>query len=130
MTSFKKTLGTTLAAVCVALTLGSVQARADDGWDHGDHGGHAYHGDGDDHPRWHRDDDDHPRWRRDDDGEDHDGPAGFFGLTIGPVFSPPQPVYVPPPVPAPHYWYYCGPAQAYYPNVQSCPVQWQLVPSR
>ena len=28
------------------------------------------------------------------------------------------------------YWYLCPTANAYYPNIPSCPVPWQLVPAR
>ena len=140
MKSGKTMLGISLAAVCIALTLASVQARADDGQDRGDWGQYARRGDGDgpawsrpegeDRPEWHPErEDDQPRWRREQE-ENDDNSEGSFGLTIGPIFSPPVRVYSPPPPPATSYWYYCAPAQAYYPNVQSCPVGWQLVPAR
>jgi len=43
-----------------------------------------------------------------------------------------QPQAAPPPPPSapPAYWYYCSSAQAYYPNVQSCPEAWMKVPAR
>jgi hypothetical protein len=43
-----------------------------------------------------------------------------------------QPQAAPPPPPSapPAYWYYCSSAQAYYPNVQSCPEAWIKVPAR
>ena len=28
------------------------------------------------------------------------------------------------------YWYFCPSANAYYPNIPSCPVPWQLIPVR
>ena len=53
------------------------------------------------------------------------------------VVAPPPPVIVetPPPVyvqpePPQGYWYYCPSAQAYYPNVQTCPEAWTQVPPR
>ena len=51
------------------------------------------------------------------------------------VVTPPQ-VYVepapqtpnlPPPAPAPSYWYYCENPQGYYPHVQQCPDGWRPV---
>jgi len=57
-----------------------------------------------------------------------------------PVYAPPprvvvmeQPVYVQrEPVAAmpPSYWYYCGSAGGYYPDVPSCPEPWVQVPPR
>jgi hypothetical protein len=54
------------------------------------------------------------------------------------VVVQPPPVYVeqhpaPPFSPAPssqQYWYYCEPAQGYYPNVQTCGEPWVTVPAR
>jgi len=53
------------------------------------------------------------------------------------VIEQQPPVYVqqpqaapPPPSAPPAYWYYCSSAQAYYPNVQSCPEAWIKVPAR
>jgi hypothetical protein len=43
------------------------------------------------------------------------------------------PVYVeqePPAQPAPQEWYYCQSANAYYPNVTSCPEPWVRVPAQ
>lgn len=37
------------------------------------------------------------------------------------------PGYYPGSVPVAEYWYYCQPYAAYYPYVQDCPVEWQLV---
>ncbi|HEY1720610.1 MAG TPA: hypothetical protein VGG27_05150 [Magnetospirillaceae bacterium] len=68
----------------------------------------------------------------------HDGRPGWWWIVGGVWYFYPAPVYpfpnpyvppgavVPPPV---QYYYYCGPAQAYYPQVGSCPVQWQAVPA-
>jgi len=56
------------------------------------------------------------------------------------VYSPPPvilqepPVYVQPPAPATPpgtaYWYYCSSANAYYPNVSSCPEAWIRIAPR
>ena len=35
-----------------------------------------------------------------------------------------------PPVPPQADWYYCAPAQAYYPYVSDCPTGWQRVPAQ
>lgn len=81
----------------------------------------------------------------------HRGGHAHFGVFVGapwyaPIYAPP--VYVPPrvvvvPVPqppvyieqAPIYdngaaWYYCQPANAYYPQVTECPGAWIRVPAR
>lgn len=62
-----------------------------------------------------------------------------------PVIVTPAPVQVAPPVyieqtpqqaqaPSPQadsgYWYYCKPAEAYYPYVKECPQGWQKVPAQ
>lgn len=54
-----------------------------------------------------------------------------------PVYVAPEPVVVMPPrvvaVPAPpsaEWWYYCRPAGAYYPYVQTCPTGWERVAPR
>jgi hypothetical protein len=52
-----------------------------------------------------------------------------------PVVIEEPPVYIeqPPAAPAPPataYWYYCGSAKAYYPNVPTCPEEWIKVPPR
>jgi len=76
----------------------------------------------------------------------------FVGVGAGPAFwwGPPYPYwgyyppayyYPPPPVvvqappvyveqPTQSYWYYCRSANAYYPNVQSCPEAWLKVAPR
>lgn len=47
-----------------------------------------------------------------------------------PVYVQPQPAPpAAPPAPAGE-WYYCPSAQAYYPNVPSCPEAWIRVPAR
>ena len=47
-----------------------------------------------------------------------------------PVYTQQQPASPPtPPTPQP-YWYYCASANAYYPNVQTCPEAWVKVPPR
>ena len=76
------------------------------------------------------------------------GPAfvwgpGYWGYPYYPYpyYAPPPvvvqepPVYVQPPVVSQGpleegYWYYCGSAQAYYPNVQSCADGWVKVAPR
>ena len=67
----------------------------------------------------------------------HDGRAGWWWL-VGPswyyypraVYPYPDP-YVPPyAAPGTAAWYYCPPAQTYYPYVATCPVPWQIVPAR
>lgn len=51
-----------------------------------------------------------------------------------PIYVAPQPVYVAPrtadAAPAAGYWHYCGSAGQYYPYVNICPEDWQLVPAR
>ncbi len=52
-----------------------------------------------------------------------------------PVVVAPEPVVVAPPrvivpQPATVWWYYCRPAGAYYPYVQSCPSGWEAVPAQ
>lgn len=75
-----------------------------------------------------------------------------FGVTVGPYWGPwyfPPPAYYYPPVvverptppviiqqPAPQiaaptpYWYFCRPANAYYPYVKECPSGWERVPAQ
>ena len=73
-------------------------------------------------------------------------PYGWYPPPYYPPYYPPAtvvieqpPVYVqqpeaapppPPPSAPPAYWYYCSSAQAYYPNVPSCPEAWIKVPAR
>jgi hypothetical protein len=44
------------------------------------------------------------------------------------MVAAPAPIYAQPP--SDGWWYYCAPAGAYYPYVQSCPVAWQQVQPR
>jgi hypothetical protein len=64
------------------------------------------------------------------------GHPGFHGrafIGVAPFWWGGGYVYAPPPVYAQPgyagYWYYCPSAQAYYPNVPSCPEPWVLVPA-
>lgn len=64
--------------------------------------------------------------------------APFYYYRPAPVYYPPPVYMAPPPVtyiqqpPVPQGqggdWYYCPQYRAYYPQVQSCPGAWQLVP--
>ena len=68
----------------------------------------------------------------------HGGAAVFIGAPLfipryyapyyypAPVYSAPPPVYVEQPQQG--YWHYCPQSNAYYPQVQTCPGGWQLVP--
>jgi hypothetical protein len=56
------------------------------------------------------------------------GPSWYFyPAPIYPFPDPYIPPYAAPGAPA---WYFCPPAQAYYPYVPTCPVPWQMVPAR
>lgn len=44
-----------------------------------------------------------------------------------PVMAPPAPAPLGPP--PPQYWYYCAPANTYYPYVSHCSTDWQKVPA-
>ena len=56
------------------------------------------------------------------------GPTWYFYPR--PIYPSPDP-YVPPYVaPGASAWYYCPPAQSYYPYVATCPVPWQIVPTQ
>lgn len=56
------------------------------------------------------------------------GPSWYF--YPAPVYPYPDP-YIPPyAAPGAPAWYFCPPAQAYYPYVASCPVPWQIVPAQ
>jgi len=80
---------------------------------------------------------------------EHDGRLGWWWVTGSNWYFFPVPVYpypnypypgyydeTPPPPPdsgAPveegtQYWYFCESAQDYYPYIQDCPEDWQLVP--
>lgn len=47
-----------------------------------------------------------------------------------PVYVQQQPAPPPAPPAPPGDWYYCSSANAYYPNVQTCPEAWVKVPAR
>ncbi|HXY98836.1 MAG TPA: hypothetical protein VEI03_02465 [Stellaceae bacterium] len=51
----------------------------------------------------------------------------YYPRTIYPYPDPFVPPYAVPGAPA---WYFCPPAQTYYPYVASCPAPWQMVPAR
>jgi hypothetical protein len=72
-----------------------------------------------------------------------------FGVQVGPYWGPwwmvpppfyysqpivverPEPIIVQQPTAAPtEYWYYCRPANAYYPYVKDCPTDWERVPAQ
>jgi hypothetical protein len=69
-----------------------------------------------------------------------------FGVHVGPYWGPwwvVPPVYYTPIVvenetpmvieqttPPTEYWYYCRPANAYYPYARECPVAWEKVPAQ
>jgi hypothetical protein len=67
------------------------------------------------------------------------GPPYPYWWYPPPYYYPPPtvvieqpPVYVqPPPAPPapPAFWYYCSSANAYYPNVPTCPEAWVKVPA-
>ncbi len=62
-------------------------------------------------------------------------PPPYYVYAPPPVIVQTPPVYIqlpPPPAPpgAEAYWYYCSSAQAYYPNVATCPEPWVRVPPR
>lgn len=58
-------------------------------------------------------------------------PPPYYAYPPPPVIVQEPPVYIQPqPAPPPSYWYYCPSAQAYYPNVQTCPEAWIQVPPR
>jgi hypothetical protein len=66
----------------------------------------------------------------------HDGRRGWWWI-VGPSwYFYPAPIYPYPDPLVPAYaapgasaWYFCPPAQAYYPYVPTCPVPWQAVPT-
>jgi hypothetical protein len=70
----------------------------------------------------------------------HSWHGGRFGWwwTVGPdwyyypraVYPYPDPYTPPYAAPGARAWYYCPPAQSYYPYVATCPVPWQPVPAR
>jgi hypothetical protein len=63
-------------------------------------------------------------------GFHHGGFRGGFvgGVFLGDPYFGTYPYPVPyAAAPAPAFWYFCPPANAYYPAVPSCPVPWQPV---
>lgn len=67
----------------------------------------------------------------------HEGRLGWWWMVGGAWYFYPAPIYpypnpyVPPyAAPGAPAWYYCPPAQSYYPYVPTCPVPWQVVPAR
>jgi hypothetical protein len=115
---------TTLVATATVSASGFARGGSGRGGGYGGHGGHGNQG----HHFSHR---------------------ATIGVFVGPAFYSPYYYYppnyypyypavtnVPPvyveqgsagPVLSPGYWYYCGPAGAYYPNVNECPGGWQQV---
>jgi hypothetical protein len=58
-------------------------------------------------------------------------PPYYYGPPSVVIQQPPVYVEQPPaPPPPPAYWYYCPSAQAYYPQVQTCPEAWMKVAPR
>lgn len=55
------------------------------------------------------------------------GPYHYGGPSV--VVVEPPPIYIQMPPAVPQYWYYCTPAQAYYPYVQTCTEPWIKVPA-
>lgn len=126
MTRFRLCLGALLASA--ALT---VPAMAQEGpWhehEHEHHGPGWEHGPHFFHPEWNR-----GRWFH----GWHGGVEGWWWVVAGAWYYYPAPVYPFPEPPsvvtvlppqAPGQAYYCPPAGAYYPQVQSCPGGWQGV---
>jgi hypothetical protein len=69
----------------------------------------------------------------------HDGRFGWWWIVGDTWYFYPRPVYpfpdpyLPPVVAGPRVanaWYFCPPAQTYYPYVATCPVPWQVVPAQ
>ena len=59
--------------------------------------------------------------------------AGFYGAPAYPyaapvVYAPPEPMVMVS-QPQPNVWYYCAPSKAYFPYVQSCATDWQVLPA-
>ena len=103
-------------------------------------GGHGWRGHGRHGHGWHG-----HRWHGRHSTRFHIGLGSAFWWGPRPVYVQPAPVYVSPPrvivaeqpvyvqrepVPSPSYWYYCGSAGGYYPDVSSCPEPWVQVPPR
>ena len=67
----------------------------------------------------------------------HEGRRGWWWIVgpnwyyyPAPVYPYPDPYLPPGTAPAAGTWYFCPPAQAYYPYVATCPMPWQAVPAR
>lgn len=58
---------------------------------------------------------------------DRDGERHRDGFRGGIFFYDPAFAYT---YPSADFYYFCPPANAYYPAIPSCPVPWQLVPAR
>ena len=59
--------------------------------------------------------------------------AGFYGAPAYPyaapvVYAPPEPMVMVS-QPQPNVWYYCAPSKAYFPYIQSCATDWQVLPA-
>ncbi|MCE7505752.1 hypothetical protein LZG75_05790 [Polynucleobacter sp. IMCC30063] len=59
--------------------------------------------------------------------------AGFYGPPAYPysapvVYTPPEPMVMVS-QPQPNIWYYCAPSKAYFPYVQTCATDWQVLPA-
>lgn len=59
--------------------------------------------------------------------------AGFYGAPVYPyaaplVYAPPEPIVMVSQA-QPNVWYYCAPSKAYFPYVQSCTTDWQVLPA-
>ena len=59
--------------------------------------------------------------------------AGFYGAPAYPyaaplVYAPPEPMVMVS-QPQPNVWYYCASSKAYFPYVQSCATDWQVLPA-
>lgn len=119
-----------LAALSPAVAQERHDFHDDRGWhyDRGWHDRDMHHFAEHDFARWQ-----HGRWYH----GVHGGRDGWWWI-VGPEwYFYPRPTYpypspyVPPAVAeAPNTWYYCPPAQQYYPYVPTCPVPWQPVPAQ
>ena len=127
--------------VAIVLLLVAAPASEADGRRHRSHRGHGFHR----HHGLHRHHLAHTRVFIGVGPAFYWGPRAYWGYPY--YYPPPYYVYTPPPVvvqeppvyvqqsvtapqPAEAYWYYCPPAQAYYPTVESCPEAWVRVPPR
>ncbi|MBV8167667.1 MAG: hypothetical protein JO021_12795 [Alphaproteobacteria bacterium] len=101
-----------LAAIVAIPLMASPASAHGGGHGGGSHGGGGFHGGAGFH----------------DHGEFHHGFHRGGGVFIGGGFYDPyfyEPYGYGYAAPAPGVWYYCPPANAYYPAVTSCPVPWQ-----